>query len=396
MVAMRSHQTYLPFLFSLSLSVSLTAPSVASPSETTVIQAELDAMVEDEAAIGVVGVVQRGDETIFSGVAGDLERGGAVMKVDSIFRIFSMSKPVTAVAALTLLDEGKFGLDDPLVDYLPEFAATRVTDPADRSKTVPLDRPLLVRDLFQHTAGWNYEVPWRARAKKNGVDDPDLAAMVTAVAALPLQFQPGSRWEYGISNDLLGAFIEVVAEQSLDAVMNERIFAPLGMIDTGFFVDEQKLDRLATLHVNGGDGLVPAIGPFVGDPTRKPALLEGGAGLYSTAGDYLRFMRMLANGGAFDGNRVLKEETVALMMTDQLGDIPRSGTLTGRDWGLGIAITVADGDVGTPGSWTWGGAAGTSFWIDPATDTRAIFLVQNWFDFVPAFRFAAALDRAPH
>jgi len=379
------------------LSTLLCAPVSSQeqgPHDLEPVRERLDEMVADRVAVGVVAMVERDGELLLEHAAGQLAQGGDPMQLDSIVRIFSMTKPVTAVAALTLIEEGAFELDDPVGEYLPALAELRVVDPRDKDETVACERPMLVRDLFQHTTSWSYETPWRAVAAGNFEFDPDLDAMVRALAELPLTNQPGSKWIYGISNDVLGALIEVVAEQPLDDVFRERIFVPLGMHDTDFHVAREKLERLATLHYVDGRGVHAVPGWNRNDAAREPTLLEGGAGLYSTAGDYMRFARMLLGRGQLDGMRILEPESVELMTTNQIGDIPRDETLGERDWGLGIAITTSDFDSGSTGTWTWGGAAGTTFWVDPSTETTAVFLVQNWMDFGPAAGFDAAVAEA--
>lgn len=380
----------------LLLSLCLPLPALAQDEgahyDFERVRRALDEMVADGSAVGVVGRVERDGELMIEHAAGELGLERGAMRADSIARIFSMTKPVTAVAALTFWDEGRFQLDDPVSALLPAFADLRVK--GARGEMLELERPLLVRDLFTHTSGWDYEVDWKRVARQQGEREPDLEAMVAALAELPLDFQPGSQWAYGISNDVLGAYVEALAEQPLDQVFEERIFAPLGMADTGFQVAREKLDRLAVLHYVNGNGPHPVPGWSTREAAERPALLEGGAGLYSTVGDYARFLRMLLQGGELDGERVLSEEAVALMTRDQIGDIPRSDTLRDREYGLGISITTSLFDMGTPGSWTWGGIAGTSFWIDPSTDSIAVFFVQNWMDFTPSIRFATAVASA--
>jgi len=315
------------------------------------------------------------------------------MREDSIFRIFSMTKPITCVSALILFEQGKFELDDPVAKFLPELSELRVSAAGENGEdTVPAEA-MKVRDLFQHTTGWSYTTPWRQTAFRAGIADPSLADMVTALGDIPLEFQPGSQWEYGISHDVLGRLVEVLSEQPLDRFMAERIFEPLGMSDTGFHLDAEDVDRLAQLYQGGSDGLKPSA--FAGrvDPTQRPPYLSGGGGLLSTSGDYLRFLRMMLAGGELDGKRILTKKSVELMTRDHIGNIPRGALLFGRGFGLGVAIQTQESARGSVGTWSWGGAAGTSFWVDPKAVEIGVFMVQTWQDFRPATRFQTSLTR---
>ena len=217
--------------------------------------------------------------------------------------------------------------------------------------------------------------------------------MVTALGEIPLAFQPGSRWEYGISHDVLGRLVEVLSEQPLDRFMEERIFKPLGMTDTGFYLDAADVDRLTQLYQTGSQGLKPSALAAAADPTQRPSYISGGGGLLSTTGDYMRFLHMMLAGGELDGKRILSEKSVALMTRDHIGKLPRSALLLGRGYGLGVAVETRDSRRGSVGTWSWGGAAGTSFWVDPKAEEIGVFMVQNWLDFGPATRFQTALSR---
>lgn len=381
------------FQLSLPLALVLCAFSFA-PDDLDAARQELKDLVQDGSAVGLVACLEREGQVVLSEVVGLADREeGAEMREDSIFRIFSMTKPITCVSALILYEEDLFELDDPVSRYLPELSELRVTGVGeDGKKTVPA-RTMKVRDLFQHTTGWSYTTPWRQAAVRAGKSDPSLADMVTALAEIPLEFQPGSRWEYGISHDVLGRLVEVLAEQPLDRFMAERIFEPLGMVDTGFHLGAEDVARLTQLYQGGSGGLKPsAIGGRV-DPTQRPSYLSGGGGLLSTSGDYMRFLRMLLAGGELDGKRILSADSVELMTRDHIGNIPRSALLFGRGFGLGVAIQTQDSARGSVGTWSWGGAAGTSFWVDPKREEIGVFMVQNWQDFRPATRFQMALSR---
>ena len=353
------------------------------------VRRELSSLVQEGAVVGALAVVERDGELVLSEGVGTRD-GEAPMREDTIFRIYSMTKPITCAGALILYDEGRFDLDDPVAKYLPELAHLEV-EGAGEEDGAPV---LRVRDLFQHTSGWSYQAPWRQAAREAGHPDPDLRAMVNALAGLPLEFSPGTRWEYGYSNDVLGRLIEVLSGTTFDRFLEERVFEPLGMVDTGFSVDADDADRLARLYGYGARELEPERLAQFGDSTLKPAFLSGGGGLFSTLGDYLRFLRAMLAGGELDGVRILRPETVAMMTRDQIDDIPRSAVLAGRGFGLGVAVVTRESERGTrPGTWSWGGAAGTSFWVDPEGGEIGIFMAQNWMDFRPATRFQTAVQR---
>lgn len=390
-----SRRLLVPALFGLLIASAPAQSKRSAEDAFTPVRIDMAEMIEEGAAVGLVGAGTVGGELVFAHAAGMRDReAGAEVDVDTIFRIFSMTKPITCVAALTFYDEKRFELDDPVSDYLPELVDLKIEGKGGEEDR-PLESPMKVRDLFQHTSGWSYETPWERVAQENGNAQPDLEDMVTALSTLPLLFQPGSRWEYGISNDVLGRFIEVLAEKPLDEVFQERIFAPLGMSDTGFHVDEEDLDRLMRMYFRMGKDLVADPETAKSDPTRNPAHLSGGGGLYSTAGDYLRFLAMMRGKGSLDGKRVLKSETVALMLRDQIGDIPRSMVLGNKGYGLGVSVVTEASELGgSLGTWSWGGAAGTMFWVDPEQDEAVILMNQTWLDFGPAFRFAAWMGPA--
>ena len=349
---------------------------------------------------------QHADTGRLAGASGLLVRNGKIvfrenwgeMKPDSIVRMYSMTKGVTGVAAMILYEEGKFAMTDPVSKYLPEFAHMRVgresTDAAGKKiyYSVPATREITCRDLFRHTTGLDYAGP----KDENG--DPaykkiemlggapqvpfDLAEAVKRLATAPLNDEPGTMFRYGYSIDVLGRLVEVLSGKPLDQFFEERIFRPLGMKDTGFFVPEEKWSRLATLYVpkKGGAGIERTTAPPQESFKKKPALLLGGAGLTSTLEDYSHFYAMLLNDGQYDGARILGRKSVELMRSDHLGSIPHAGLLP--EWeGFGLTFAVNPGpgkspDVGSAGSYRWGGAAGTSFWLDPKENMFGIFLIQ--------------------
>ena len=313
------------------------------------------------------------------------------MKPDSIVRMYSMTKGVTGVAAMILYEEGKFAMTDPLSKYLPEFTHMRVAA-GEGGKTVPAEHPITVRDLFRHTSGLDYTGPkdenGDAAYKKiemvGGAPQVsfDLAEAVKRLATAPLNNEPGTMWRYGYSIDVLGRLVEVLSGKPLDQFFEERIFRPLGMKDTAFYVPEEKWSRLATLYSpKAGGGIQRSTSPAQESFKKKPALFLGGAGLTSTLEDYSHFYALLLNDGQYDGVRILSRKSVELMRSDHLGSLPHFGTTLPEWEGFGLTFAVNPGpgkspDVGSQGTYRWGGAAGTTFWIDPKEHMFGIFLIQ--------------------
>ena len=316
----------------------------------------------------------------------------------TIYRIYSMTKPITSAAALALYEEGRFQLDDPVAKFIPAFADTRVyaRGDAESLETEPLARPLTVHDLMTHTSGLTYgfqhEHPVDARYRAHGIEFNAnlgrLADLVEAAAAQPLLFQPGTRWNYGISTDVLGRLIEIWSGAPLDTFLEARIFAPLGMSDTGFHVPQGKAGRFASCYARAPDGGLALHDRAAGSRFLEPAVsLSGGGGLVSTAADYLRFMRLLRGRGVVDGVRLLGRKTVELMTANHLpGDLADMGQprfsempFAGIGFGLGVAVMLDPAKariLGSPGEYSWGGMASTSFWIDPAEDLMVLLLTQ--------------------
>jgi CubicO group peptidase (beta-lactamase class C family) len=310
------------------------------------------------------------------------------MTADTIFRIYSMSKPITAVAAMMLVDDGKLRLDDPVAKYIPAFADTKVAVLAPDGKSVrsfePLARPITIEDLLRHTSGITYGFYGDTAVRKlyaasNLFDgDIDNATFVDRLAKLPLAEQPGTLWDYGHSFDVLGRVVEVVSGQSLYQFEKQRLLDPLGMTETAFYLaDQSERDRVAEpLPQDRFDRPVAGID----DPIQPRKWESGGAGMIGTIGDYARFMQMLLDGGALDGRRYLKPETVALMTRDHLGPAiardnlyfpgPRSG------FGLGFAVRTSATPPFATGEYRWSGAGGTFFLVDPQDDMFVIVMVQ--------------------
>lgn len=330
----------------------------------------------------------------------DVEAGLPVTD-DTIWRIYSMTKPVTSVAALMLWEEGALELTDPVSRYIPAFADTRVyrSGSAVNPGTEPVVEPIRVHHLLTHTSGLTYgfhhahPVDEMYRGKGHEFGAPrghDLATACDTWASLPLLFQPGSEWNYGVSTDVLGRVVEVASGMSLDAFFRERILDPLGMTDTGFHVSaEEDLARLATLYVpKPGGGLVRS-GAMAEAITREPTFLSGGGGLASTLHDYHRFTQMLARGGELDGVRLLGPRTLAYATRNHLpggADLETIGrpifaesTYQGTGFGLGFSVVVdpaAGKQLQGLGEYGWGGLASTAFYVDPVEELSVVFMTQ--------------------
>jgi CubicO group peptidase (beta-lactamase class C family) len=329
----------------------------------------------------------------------DKEVGRAV-ETDTLWRIYSMTKPITSVAAMMLWEEGAFELSDPVSRWLPEFSQPRVYvgGTASRPVTVPATEPIRVWHLLTHTAGLTYgfhrvhvtDEIHRLRGFDMGVPEGmDLAACVRAWAELPLTFQPGAEWNYSVATDVLGRLVEVVSGQSLDAFFAERIFGPLGMTDTTFGCPESQKGRLAALYAMGPGRTQPIRMDGLGKRTTPPSWLSGGGGLVSTTRDYTRFTWMLLNGGELEGVRLLSPRTVRYMTRNHLPgnvDLATYGRplfaetrFDGVGFGLGFGVImdpVAYRTLTSVGEYHWGGMASTTFWVDPVEQLSVVFMTQ--------------------
>ncbi|MGF1551278.1 MAG: serine hydrolase domain-containing protein [Paracoccaceae bacterium] len=403
-------------LLSATLALAQTAPLPRAEPETVGLSAErLDRIgaafqreIDEGRLPGVVVMVARRGKLVYSAALGaeDPQAEGEAMAEDSIFRIYSMTKPLVSVAAMILMEEGRLQLTDPVSTFLPEFedvaVSVRESDAFGRTSyaTEPAERAMTVQDLLRHTAGLAYgEITGNEAVKEAyaeaGVYDPDgmaydaravePEAQVDGLAEAPLVNQPGTVWEYSLASDVLGRVVERVSGQRLGDFLEERVFGPLEMADTGFMVGDDARPRLAEPFATD-----PASGePMeVIDVSSRPANDSGGAGSVSTAGDYLRFSQMLLNGGALEGAQVLSPTSVALMASDHLGErieAPVSpGELLmgvpGYTFGLGFMVREQDGIAGVPGSrgeFMWAGYGGTFFWVDPAEDLVAVLMSQQ-------------------
>ena len=353
------------------------------------LDAGLQAMVDDGELAGVVALLARRGRIAFVDVAGvqDVESGRPMAR-DSIFRIFSMTKPITGVAMMMLYEEGKWRLNDPVSRHVPELAGLKVWagENADGSpRLVDADHEMTMRELMTHTAGLGYVLnprhPVNRLFLEKRVLNPlePLSAMIGKLATVPLLAQPGTRWIYSVAVDVQGYLVEKLSGQPLGDFFDQRIFEPLGMVDTGFHVPASQLHRVALRHAAGEDGelVVDSRGePF----TRPPAGPSGGGGLFGTADDYLRFTQMLLDGGELDGVRLLAPRTVEMMRTSHLSAEAAAHVRPGMGFGMDFMIyedPAAAGEPHAPGAYYWLGIDGTWFWIDPALDFAFVGMIQH-------------------
>lgn len=361
---------------------------------TAVMQREVDA----RRLPGVSMLIARGGKIAYRHNVGALRPGGPALTDDAIFRVYSMTKPITSVGLMMLVEEGRLSISEHLAKFLPEFSAPQVGIEKDgKLELVPAKRAITIQDLLRHTSGLAYAftgnsavqrlyrdsnlfAPDPTNAKSHLTSDLTTAEFVAALAKLPLIDQPGAAWNYSHSTDVLGRVIEVVSGQSLGAFLQQRILGPLGMKDTSFLLPAGKYGRAAE--------------PFDRDPDsgKTVQLIEkesrqrfesGGGGLWSTMADYLRFAQMLYLGGTLGGARIIGSKTLAFMTSDHLGPGVRNGTpallAPGHGFGLGFCVRLVPGmatTAGTPGEFFWGGLAGTIFWIAPREELIAIMMIQ--------------------
>jgi len=386
-------------------SVGGSAPiATAAPESAGMSSARLEritATFEQEVAAkrlpGAVAMVSRKGKLVYAKAFGVRDpKGSEPMQLDSVFRIYSMTKPFTAVAAMMLMEDGVLQLGDPVSRWLPAFKDVKVSTPQG---DVAATRPMTVLDLLRHTAGLPYgELTVNTAVKdaltKAGLYKPNVidfdtrdlsgAEQVDRLAKIPLLYQPGTTWEYSLATDVLGRVVEAASGQRLGVFLQRRLFGPLRMNDTAFSLLDTQRGRLAEPFEK--DAITGAPIRLI-DVSQPPANDSGGAGGVSTAGDYLRFVQMMLNGGTLDGVRVLSRSTVKLMASDHLGTripiapTPGGGVLgaSGYTFGLGLAVRPADGMALLPGSagdYNWGGAFGTGFWVDPKEELTVVFMAQ--------------------
>jgi CubicO group peptidase (beta-lactamase class C family) len=332
-------------------------------------------------------VARRGQIGWFDAIGRQSPSAPAPMAHDTLFRIFSMTKPIVSIGIMQLLEDGHFLLNEPVAKFIPEFANTKVgVESNGKLELVPAKRQMTIQDLLRHTSGLTYDhtgngpvqqLYQQSRLRSRKITNAEHATML---AGMPLMCQPGAEWNYSRSTDVLGRIIEVVSGKSLGAFLSERILSPLGMAETAFFTGEENAGRLAE--------------PFAKDPwngedvklfnmLEKPAMESGGGGLVSTTMDYARFCQMLLNGGSLDGFRIIGRKTLELMACDHLApDVKINGDLVpvGHRFGLGFAVRTEAGIapfLGSTGQFFWSGMAGTFFWIDPKEELFAVFMMQG-------------------
>lgn len=334
-------------------------------------------------------VARRGELVHFSSVGFQDTEKGTPLDEATLFRIYSMTKPITAVAMMMLYEEGKFQLTDPLHKYIPEFKGLAVyagEDADGNILTEPATRAPTIQDLMRHTAGFTYGIFSDTAVDKLYRDadvlkvDSSLDAMITKLSKIPLLYQPGEKWVYSVGVDVQGYLIEKISGQSFPDFLQERIFTPLGMADTSFWVEGDKAARLMTTYMHDKEGnLIPSPMPRLADHFTKPGLYSGGGGLVSSSKDYWKFAQMVASGGTANGKRYLSPKTIDYMRLDHL---PNGLTMTfaeGVGFGLGFAVITdpaATGVLTSKGEYFWGGLASTVFWIDPKEEIVAILMTQ--------------------
>jgi CubicO group peptidase (beta-lactamase class C family) len=370
------------------------------PDRLSRIDAALAAAVERREIAGAVALLARRGE-VHVVTAGAQEFGGAPMRRETIFRIASVSKPILAAAALSLVEEGRLALDAPVGRWLPELAEPRVLARIDGplGETVPAARPVTARDLLTFRAGFGAlfflgASPLADAMAEAGIApgplgfEGDADGFMRRLGALPLACQPGERWLYHTGHDVLGILLSRLEGKPLEAVLRERVLDPLGMAETRFHVPADRIGRLATAYRAGPGGGIEVFDPARGGRfAAPPAFQSGGGGLVSTAEDLLAFGEMMLGFGRHEGGRVLARPTVEAMVTDQVTPAQKAaspffpGFWEARGWGLGLGVVTArDGPAGSPGRFGWDGGFGTSFWCDPREELAGILLVQRLWD----------------
>ena len=359
-----------------------------------VIDAALDAAVSIGAVLGVAAMAATPEGIVYDGAFGKANaETDAPTRNDTVFWLLSMTKAFTATAAMQLIEQGRMGLDQPAADILPELAAPRILEGFDAAGQPILRaarRPITVRHLLTHTSGYTYSIWSEAITRYEQVTGmPDIATCRNAAFGAPLEFEPGERWQYGISMDWVGKLVEQVADQSLEVYFRENIFEPLGMKDSGFLIGSAQKRRLATFANRQPDGSL-ARAPF--EIPQRPEFFMGGGGAFSTPRDYLAFLQMLLNGGSLNGARVLRPETVAEMMVNQIGDLNAHEMRSAQPaysnsfdqfpgqphkWGLSFDINTRPGPNGrAAGSISWAGLLNCYFWLDPTTKVTGALFTQ--------------------
>ena len=376
------------------LQVRTNALPIATAPQFEAIDTVMHRSIAQGDVAGVVAMAATTEGVVYSGAFGRADvRTGAPMRDDTVFWLLSMTKTITAVACMQLVESGKLGLDQEAREILPELANPQVLEGFDdegRPRLRPAKRPITVRHLLTHTAGYTYS-NWSTELTRfeSVTGLPDIASLRNAAFAAPLEFEPGERWEYGIGMDWVGKVVEQVSGQSLEVYFRENIFAPLGMTDSGFLISSAQKSRVATFFNRQSDG---SLSPSPFEMPQRPEFLMGGGGAFTTPRDYMRLLRALLNGGELDGARVLRTETVALMMTNHIGDLNvhemRSANPNVSNdfdqfpdqphkWGLSFDINERPGPNGrSAGSVSWGGLLNCYFWIDPVKKVAGALFTQ--------------------
>ncbi|HEX4414408.1 MAG TPA: serine hydrolase domain-containing protein [Lacipirellulaceae bacterium] len=350
----------------------------------------MNGFVKDKKIAGGIVLIARNGKVVFDETYGLRNLDGKLpVEHDTIFRIYSMSKAITSAAALTLVEEGKLDLDAPVSKYLPEFADTKVFD-GDNVR--PAKSPITVRDLFRHTSGITYGGFGGSKTDSlieltNAMDlQSDLSVMSAKLGQIPFEFDPGTKWKYGASIDVLGYIVQKVSGKPLDKFIKERVLDPLEMNDTGFFVPAEKQSRFAANYFSDGKGrLIVRDDPAKSGYLHKPGLFSGGGGMVGTASDYMRLLLMVANGGEWNGKRILSRELAEQMHTNQLPKgvdwIDFGEKRTGVGFGLGFSVTVEPGEKAPHNhkdEFGWGGAASTHYWVSPRDKLAVVTMEQRW------------------
>ena len=366
------------------------------------IRTHLQRYIDTGKVAGTLTLVARQGQIAYFEPQGHLEiERQRPMQRDTIFRIYSMSKPITSVALMMLYEQGLFQLDDPVHKFIPTWKNLRVFVSGNHPTfvTAPVERPMTIRDLLTHTSGLTYDFMARtnvdAAYRKLGIADLTrpgytLQDMVDTLAELPLEFSPGTRWNYSVSTDVLGYLVQVISGQRFDVYLRDHILQPLGMVDTSFIIAAEQLPRFACNYLRQSDGRLQLVDAPQSSQYRQGSFFSGGGGLVSTVGDYFRFTSMLRNRGELDGIRLLGRKTVELMTMNHLPggqdltQLAQAGAFTetayaGVGFGLGFSVMRDPAKaqiLGTPGEYAWGGAASTAFWVDPTEDLIFIFMTQ--------------------
>ena len=353
------------------------------------LKSRMEKLVGENEAAGIVTLVARDGKVVHLEAVGFADREEKKpMRTDTIFRIYSMSKPIASVAVLMLVEEKKIGLDDPVSKHIPELARVKVLE---NGKEVEPHRPMIVRDLLRHTAGLTYgffsftKVDAKYLAANVLDNESTLETMIDKLSGIPLLYHPGERWHYSVSVDVLGRLVEVVSGKRFDRFLEERVFRPLGMVDSGFHVPPAKIGRFSSCYGPSAEEGLKVVDHRSRTRYASPAkLYSGGGGLVSTARDYVRFAQMLLNGGELDGKRLLRPETVAEMtrshIDEKLLPLKLGAPMPNTGFGLGVSVQIAVGEKESRarlGEYGWSGAASTNFWVCPAEGMVGISMTQR-------------------